>query len=178
MIRQKSRAYPSAGDFKKIHLAITVGVFVIVGILCISYLSIKLGKLELFGGDYHEVSADFDSVSGLKPGASVEIAGVEVGRVEGIMLDPKQVGRARVYLRLEKTVQLQDDTTAAVRTRGLIGDKFIMLKPGDSNGLIPPGGTIKKTESTFDLEDLLGEFIQGGVLKDKMAALSLHHDFE
>ena len=117
-----------------------MGVFVLIGILALAYLSIKLGKMEIFGGDSYQVAADFDSVSGLKSGASVEIAGVEVGRVGRIVLDPES-GRARVYLQIGKRVKLQDDVIASVRTRGIIGDKFILLKPGGSDRMLAAGGT-------------------------------------
>ncbi|HJV65107.1 MAG TPA: MlaD family protein, partial [Geomonas sp.] len=98
---------------KKVGLDTAVGVFVLVGIICLGYLSIRLGKLELLGGDYYRVSALFDSCAGLKKGASVEIAGVEVGRVEEISLDPKNF-RARVSLKLRRYVKLQDDVIASV----------------------------------------------------------------
>ena len=128
---------------KKVSLDTIVGVFVLVGILCLSYLSIKLGKVELLGGEYYRVAAVFDSVSGLKPGASVEIAGVDVGSVEKISLDAKQQGRARVVLKMRDSVALQDDVIASVRTRGIIGDKYILLRPGGSEARIRPGGTIR-----------------------------------
>ena len=148
---------------KKFNLEMAVGIFVLVGILCLSYLSIRLGKLDLFGADYYHVYADFDSVTGLKQGASVEIAGVDVGKVAQIGLDPKQVGRARVELQLKKSVQIQDDVIASIHTQGLIGDKFIVLKLGGSDRVIPPGGTIRDTESSVDLEDLLSKYIHGNV---------------
>ena len=72
---------------EKAKLEMVVGVFVLVGMLCLGYLSIKLGKLELVGGDVYEVEAQFNTASGLKPGATIEIAGVEVGRVRGIVLN-------------------------------------------------------------------------------------------
>ena len=147
----------------KLSLDTAVGVFVLVGILCLAYLSVKLGKVELLGGEYYRVNAVFDSVSGLKPGASVEIAGVAVGTVEKISLDTKQQGRARVVLKLGDQVKLQDDIIASVRTRGIIGDKFIMLRPGGSDTLIRAGGTIRETESAVDLEDLLSKYIHGKV---------------
>ena len=148
---------------KKVSLDTIVGVFVLVGILCLSYLSIKLGKVELLGGEYYRVAAVFDSVSGLKPGASVEIAGVDVGSVEKISLDAKQQGRARVVLKMRDSVALQDDVIASVRTRGIIGDKYILLRPGGSEARIRPGGTIRETESAVDLEDLLSKYIHGQV---------------
>jgi phospholipid/cholesterol/gamma-HCH transport system substrate-binding protein len=148
---------------KKLSLDTAVGIFVLIGILCLSYLSIKLGKVELLGGDYYRVGAVFDSVSGLKPGASVEIAGVTVGSVEKISLDPKQQGRARVQLKLRSNLKLQEDVIASVRTRGIIGDKFILLRPGGSDTLIGAGGTIRETESAVDLEELLSKYIHGQV---------------
>ena len=79
-------------------LEMTVGVFMLIGILCLGYISIKLGKMEIMGGDYYAVSAEFDSVSGLKPGARVEVAGVEIGKVDRISLDPKSGDRAVAHL--------------------------------------------------------------------------------
>ena len=99
---------------KKSNLELAVGIFMLVGILCLGYLSIKLGKMEFVGGDTYRLYAEFDSVSGLKQGAFVEIAGVEVGRVETIAFLPAK-GVARVNLRISSGVKLQDDVIAAVR---------------------------------------------------------------
>jgi phospholipid/cholesterol/gamma-HCH transport system substrate-binding protein len=90
---------------KKATLEISVGIFVLLGILCLAYLSIKLGKMELLGSDSYGVTANFDSVSGLREGASVEIAGVEVGRVDRIVLDPKAGYTALVFLRINSGVK-------------------------------------------------------------------------
>jgi phospholipid/cholesterol/gamma-HCH transport system substrate-binding protein len=147
---------------RKVGLETVVGLFVLIGIICLGYLSVKLGKLEIIGGEYYPVVAEFDSVSGLKKGASVEMAGVEVGRVDRISLDGK-TGRARVALKMRRDVKLQSDVIASVRTRGIIGDKFIILKPGGSETLIPPGGTLRETESAVDLEELLSKYIHGQV---------------
>jgi phospholipid/cholesterol/gamma-HCH transport system substrate-binding protein len=147
---------------KRVGLDTAVGVFVLIGIICLGYLSVRLGKLELLGGDYYQVSALFDSCAGLKSGASVEIAGVEVGRIESITLDPKSY-RARVNLKLRRYVKLQDDVIASVRTRGIIGDKFLLLKPGGSDIPLKEGGVIRETESAVDLEELLSKYIHGQV---------------
>src|SRR5690349_9500062 len=133
------------------NLELTVGVFVLIGLLCLAYLSLKLGKIDLFGGKRYEVVADFDTASGLKPGASVEIAGVQVGSVEKMGLDPKQTGRARVYLLVDGDVKLQEDVIASIRSRGIIGDKFVLLQPGGSDTLLKPGARIRETESAVDL---------------------------
>jgi phospholipid/cholesterol/gamma-HCH transport system substrate-binding protein len=147
----------------KARLETIVGIFVLVGILCLGYLSIKLGKMELIGGDHYEVNANFDSVSGLRTGASVEIAGVEVGRVAQIALDPQEGYTAKVTFRIDSGIELQDDVIASVRTRGIIGDKYILLKPGGSDRLLKNGGRIREVESAIDFEGLLSKFIHGKV---------------
>ena len=142
---------------------ITVGFFVLVGIACLGYLAIKLGKLEVMGSSGYIVVADFPSVAGLKTGDPVEIAGVKIGRVEAIRLAEE---RARLELRVQDGIQLQDDVIASVRARGLIGDKFVLVTPGASDKIIPPGGKIRETDSPPDLQDLIGKFI-GGDLTSK-----------
>jgi phospholipid/cholesterol/gamma-HCH transport system substrate-binding protein len=140
------------------NLEMAVGLFLLAGIACLAYLSLRLGKLEIVGGDSVPVVAEFNSVAGLRPGASVEIAGVEVGKIDAITIrDYKAVVRMQV----RKGIGLQEDTIASIRTRGLIGDKYVSLSPGASDRLIPPGGKIRETESTVDLEGLIGQFIHG-----------------
>lgn len=148
---------------KKAGIETIVGIFVVVGILCLAYLSVKLGKMEILGGNYYELSADFSSVSGLKTGASVEIAGVEVGRVDRIELDPARGDLAKVLMRIQSGIKLTDDSIASIRTRGIIGDKFILIKPGGSDKLLADGGRIRDTESAVDLEQLISEYIHGKV---------------
>jgi phospholipid/cholesterol/gamma-HCH transport system substrate-binding protein len=141
-----------------------VGLFVLVGIACLGYLAIKLGKLEVFGASGYTVIADFPSVAGLKVGDPVEIAGVKVGRVDAMGLSEDE--RARLIVRLNDGVKLQDDLIASVRARGLIGDKFVLLTPGASDKIIPPGGKIRETESPPDIPDLIGKIV-GGDLTSK-----------
>ncbi len=142
---------------------IAVGVFVLVGIICLGYLAIRLGKLEVLANQGYVVYADFASVAGLKPGDPIEIAGVKVGRVETLSLAGD---RARLRFRMNSDVKLQEDVIASVRARGLIGDKFILISPGSSDKLIPSGGKIRETESPPDITDLLGKLI-GGDLTSK-----------
>jgi phospholipid/cholesterol/gamma-HCH transport system substrate-binding protein len=144
-------------------LEMTVGVFMLVGMLCLGYISIKLGKMEIMGGNYYDVSAEFDSVSGLKPGARVEVAGVEVGKVDRIALDPKSGDRAVAYFKIRTGVKITDDVIASVRTSGIIGDKFIKLKPGGSDKFLQNNGKIRETESAIDIEELVSKFIHGKV---------------
>jgi phospholipid/cholesterol/gamma-HCH transport system substrate-binding protein len=146
-----------------VKLEMTVGVFMVIGILCLGYLSVKLGKMELLGGDYYTISAGFDSVSGLKPGARIEVAGVEVGKVERIALDPKNNDRAMTIMKIQSGVKITDDVIASVRTSGIIGDKFIKLKPGGSDTPLKNNGKIQETESAIDIEELVSKFIHGKV---------------
>jgi phospholipid/cholesterol/gamma-HCH transport system substrate-binding protein len=146
-----------------IKLEMMVGVFMVIGILCLGYVSIKLGKMELVGGDYYTISAGFDSVSGLKPGARVEVAGVEVGKVDRITLDSKSGDRALTYLKIKTGVMITDDVIASVRTSGIIGDKFIKLKPGGSERMLKNNDKIRETESAIDIEELVSKFIHGKV---------------
>lgn len=142
----------------RLNVETAVGLFVLFGIACFAWLSVKLGKLEIVGGDYFPVHAEFASASGLRKGVSVEIAGVDVGKVESITLNDY---RADVLMKIRQGVKLQEDTIASIRTRGLIGDKYVSLSPGASDRLIPSGGKIRETEAAVDLEALIGEFIHG-----------------
>jgi phospholipid/cholesterol/gamma-HCH transport system substrate-binding protein len=144
----------------KARLELVVGAFVLVGIVCLGYLSIKLGKLEVIGGDRYEVEAEFNSASGLKPGAAVEIAGVEVGRVKSIVLNQD---RALVRLALQNGTKLYSDTIASIKTRGIIGEKFLALSPGGGGDPLKPGDTIRDTESGLDLEELVSQYVHGKV---------------
>lgn len=145
---------------KRGNLELVVGIFVLVGLACLAYLAIHLGKMEVVGTGY-KVYAKFDNISGLKTGANVEVAGVDVGRVEAIRLTPGD--RAAVTLRLESELKLHDDAIASIRTKGIIGDKFVKLSPGSSEKIIPPGGNIRETESAIDLEELISSYIHGKV---------------
>ena len=144
-------------------LEMAVGVFMLIGILCLGYVSIKLGKMEIMGGEYYAVSAEFDSVSGLKPGARVEVAGVQVGKVDRISLEPKSGDRAVAHLKIKTGVNITDDVIASVRTSGIIGDKFIKLKPGGSDKFLTDNSKIRETESSIDIEELISKFIHGKV---------------
>jgi len=144
-------------------LEMTVGVFMLIGMLCLGYVSIKLGKMEIMGGDYYTVSAQFDSVSGLKPGARVELAGVEIGKVDRISLDTKSGDQAVTRLKIKSGIKITDDVIASVRTSGIIGDKFIMLKPGGSDRFLKDNDKIRETESAIDIEELVSKFIHGKV---------------
>lgn len=139
-----------------------VGMFVLIGLVCTAYLTVKLGRMEILGSEGYQVSARFNSVAGLRVGAGVELAGVPVGRVASIMLDGKRA-QALVLLQLQPGLELSEDTIASIKTSGLIGDKYINLSPGGADKNIVPGGEISETESAVDLESLIGKYAFGGV---------------
>jgi phospholipid/cholesterol/gamma-HCH transport system substrate-binding protein len=146
---------------KKGNLELAVGVFVLIGMACLAYLAIHLGKLDLFGHGY-TVTAEFDNISGLKTGAEVEVAGVSVGRVEDIKVTPDN--RAKLTIRMRPGFKLHDDATASIRTKGIIGDKYVKLSPGGAvDKLIRPEGKIRSTESAVEWEELIAKFIHGKV---------------
>ncbi|HCR11983.1 outer membrane lipid asymmetry maintenance protein MlaD [Solidesulfovibrio sp.] len=147
---------------KKYSMETTVGIFVLAGLMCVAYLTVKLGKLDVLGGDRYPVTARFKDVTGLKSGAYVEMAGVRIGRVAGINLDTK-ANMALVTLEIDKGVRLTDDSIASIKTSGLIGDKFVKISPGGSDDVLGPGGLIVETEPSVDLGDLIGKYVFGGV---------------
>lgn len=147
---------------EKYKIETMVGVFVLVGLLCVAYLTIKLGKLDVIGGDAYKVTAKFNDVTGLKTGAYVELAGVRIGKVDAIVLDPK-TNAAMVTLSIQNGITLTDDAIASVKTSGLIGDKFIKISPGGSDDALAPGGMITETESSVEIGDLIGKYVFGGV---------------
>jgi phospholipid/cholesterol/gamma-HCH transport system substrate-binding protein len=146
---------------RKIDLELIVGLFLLIGIIALSYISVKLGKMEWVGGGGYQVIAVFSSAGGLKVGAAVEIAGVEVGRIKSLALDEDY--QARVVLDIDTDVSLQDDSMASIRTKGLLGEKYVDITPGGTEEIIKEGGIIFDTEPPIDLEKLISKFIFGKV---------------
>lgn len=132
------------------------GLFIVFGLFCFSYVALSLGGLRIFGDSRYVLYADFQSTSGIKPGAIVEIAGVQVGNATDLQLKDN---RARLVLRINKDVKVPVDSIAAIRTRGLIGEKFVKITPGGDDDLLKPGQEISETESVVDLEEMIGKFI-------------------
>ncbi|MDA8084464.1 MAG: outer membrane lipid asymmetry maintenance protein MlaD [Nitrospiraceae bacterium] len=150
---------------KKYTLESVVGVFVVVGILCVGYMTVKLGKVSLFGDDYYTLRALFNSVSGLRVGSAVEIHGIEVGEVDHLTIDAEKQ-MAVVDLKIRKGIKVSDDATASIKTSGLIGDKYVSIDPGGSGEVLKPGGTILDTNSPVDIEELIGKYAFGDVNKN------------
>jgi phospholipid/cholesterol/gamma-HCH transport system substrate-binding protein len=145
---------------KKFDTELFVGLFMIAGIICLGYLSVKIARSEILGTRGYEVYALFSNSGGLKNGSSVTIAGVQVGRIRGISLDDYQ---ARIVMSLQEGVKIQEDAIAAVKTKGLIGEKFIEITPGASDKIVPPGGRIRETLPPVDFEQLISKYVFGKV---------------
>ena len=141
-------------------LDVAVGVFVLVGILALGWLSIKLGRLDILGQQGYVVTADFPTTGGLKVGAAVEIAGVDIGRVEAITLAEYQ---ARVRMVIRDGVRIQEDSIASIKTKGLIGEKYVRINPGGSDKVVKANGRLTEVEPPVDIEELLSKYVFGKV---------------
>ncbi len=141
-------------------IEIGVGLFMLVGIFAAAYLSVRLGQVDVFGVRGYTVHADFPTVGGLKSGSMVEIAGVPVGRVESIQLQNYQ---ARVTMNISNNVRLQADAIVSIKTKGLIGEKFVQISPGGSDRVVPPGGRLSEIEAPVDIEELISKYVFGRI---------------
>ncbi len=149
---------------KKYSIETVVGIFVVVGLICVGYMTVKLGKVSFFGQDTYPLYARFASVSGLRPGSSVEVYGIEVGSVTTLAIDDQRQ-MAIVGIRIDKGVKVYDDCTATIKTSGLIGDRYVKIDPGGAGVLLQPRGVITQTSVPPDIEDLIGKYAFGDVNK-------------
>ena len=137
---------------------LTVGGFVVAGLIVISYLSVSVGGLRVGGNPHMEIFARFDEIGGLTTRSPVVIGGVKVGDVRAITLDPDF--SARVELSVESSLKLPKDTSAAILTAGVLGNQYVGLQPGAEDDMLKPGDSIEITEDAVILERLLGKVIQ------------------
>jgi phospholipid/cholesterol/gamma-HCH transport system substrate-binding protein len=151
---------------KKYSIETVVGIFVVIGLICVVFMTVKLGKVSFFGDNYYSLYANFASVSGLRVGNLVEIDGIEVGRVENLGIDQEKQA-ALAELKIRKGIKIYDDASASIKTAGLIGDKFIKIDPGGSGDMLKPGGRISETNSPIDIEELISKYAFGDIKKDE-----------
>ncbi len=135
---------------------VIVGLFALAGILALAFLSLRLGKIELFNKGGYILYANFDNISGLKTGDGVEIAGVQVGKVVAISLKDY---RAHVAIRINQGVHIDSEAIASIKTSGIIGDKYVSVSLGAGEHDLSDGGVIRRTQSAFVLEDAIGQLI-------------------
>ena len=146
---------------KKFDAELAAGFFLLLGIFALTFISIKLGRLDVIGGGMYTLYAEFEKGGGVKTGAAIEIAGVEVGRVKSIRLDKNY--EAMLELAINDKVKIQEDAIASIKTKGLIGEKFVQISPGGSDKMLANGGRIRETESPIDIEDAISKYIYGKV---------------
>ncbi len=133
-----------------------VGMFTLLGLATTGYLAVGLGGLQIMNSNRYSIVAEFDNISGLKNGASVEIAGVPVGEVTSIILNDST---AEVTLNINNTVNIKDDDIAAIRTKGIIGDRYVKISRGASDVFVTSGMKMTETESVVDIEDIIGKLV-------------------
>ena len=151
---------------KNTKLELSVGLFVVLGIAAIIYLTIQVGTGSMLSGDTYLIESRFANAGGLHSGSTVLLAGVTVGRVEGIRMESSDYS-AIVTLRILSALRLPTDSMASIKTTGLIGDKFVSLSPGADDTCLESGSRITLTESAVDLESLIGKMAFGSVEKEK-----------
>lgn len=141
-------------------IEILVGVFVLLGLAGLVFLALKAANLGAFttSGNTYTLLANFDNIGGLKARAPVRSAGVTVGRVESITLDPRTY-LGVVRMQVDRDVQFPSDSSARILTSGLLGDQYIGIEPGGSEKSFAPGETIRQTQSAVVLESLIGQFL-------------------
>ncbi len=149
---------------QKYTMETTVGVFVVIGLLLISFMTMNLGHVSLFGDNAYPLSARFNSVTGLRSGSPVYMLGLEVGKVGRLTMD-QEAQQAAVEIRIRKGVRVYDDAIASIKTEGLIGDRYLSIDPGGAGTLLEPGGTITETQPALDVADLISKYAFGEVKK-------------
>jgi phospholipid/cholesterol/gamma-HCH transport system substrate-binding protein len=151
---------------KKYTMETIVGIFVVLGLLCIGYMTVKLGKVDFLGDNSYSLIAKFTSAAGLRIGNPVNILGIDVGRVERITMDQENL-KAVVEIRIKKNIKVYDDAIASIKTEGLIGDKYLSIDPGGGGNLLGHNGIITDTQAAVDIGDLISKYAFGEVKKEK-----------
>ncbi|MDQ7003824.1 MAG: outer membrane lipid asymmetry maintenance protein MlaD [Ghiorsea sp.] len=145
-------------NYKKIEMI--VGVFVLVGIMSITWLAVKLGGVGGIGSKGYELTAIFDDAGGVREGSDVLLAGVIVGKVSSVTLKDNE--EALMILNISSEVKITSDASASVRTKGLIGEKFVRVNQGIEEDFLSNGDEFDDTESPINLEDMIGKYIFSG----------------
>ena len=139
-----------------------VGIFVLIGLACIGYMTVKLGDVGFLGENTYSLYAKFNTVTGLRVGNPVNMLGLEIGRVEKFTIDQEnQV--VKVQFKINKGIEIFDDAIASIKTEGLIGDKYVAIDPGGGGDLLANGDTITDTNSPTDIMDLVSKYALGDV---------------
>ena len=143
---------------------LSIGLFILIGLGCTAYLAMTLANTTFFSGDSYIVSAKFTAVNGLRPGSNVEISGVAVGKVSDITLD-QTLYQAVVTMQVQNAVGIPVDSVAAIKTSGLIGDKYVSITLGADDAMLETGGVIQDTQAALDIEEMISKYVFGSVEK-------------
>jgi phospholipid/cholesterol/gamma-HCH transport system substrate-binding protein len=147
---------------KKYTMETIVGIFVVIGLFTIAYMTVKLGNVGFIGEQSYSLFAKYTSVSGLRVGSPVNMLGLEIGRVESFEMDQEnQV--AIVEFKINNGIEIYDDAIASIKTEGLIGDKLVSIDAGGGGDLLANGDIITDTESPTDIMDLISKYAFGDV---------------
>ena len=149
---------------KKYGIETIVGIFVFLGLLCIGYMTVKLGNISFLEDASYPVEAKFVSVTGLRIDSPVKVLGIEVGKVEKITMDQENQ-KAVVKIKIKKGIKIYNDAIASIKTEGLMGDKYVSIDPGGGGPLIGANGTITETQAPVDIESLISKYAFGDVKK-------------
>ena len=149
---------------QKYTMETTVGIFLVIGLFLIGYMTVNLGHVSLLGDNAYQLSARFTSVTGLRAGSPVYMLGIEVGGVGRLTMD-QEAQKAAVEIRIQKGVKIYDDAIASIKTEGLIGDMYLNIDPGGAGTLLKPGGTITETQPPMDIAALISKYAFGEVKK-------------
>ncbi|MDF3030414.1 MAG: hypothetical protein K0R03_972 [Moraxellaceae bacterium] len=141
-------------------IEMAVGLFMVAGIAALFFLAIKVSGLsDEAARPSYRVYASFQNAGGLTVRAKVTMAGVVIGRVSEIRLDP-QTFKAKVAMDIYNDVNsIDDDAVAAILTSGLLGEKYIGIAPGAGETILKNGDVIEQTQSSLVLEELIGKFL-------------------
>ena len=147
---------------KKYSQETTVGIFLVIGLLFMAYMAIRLGDVSLFKDDTYLINARFQKVTGLRVGNPVTLFGLRIGKVSALEIDQEHQ-MAVVQMKINRDITLYEDAIAAIKTEGLIGDKYIDVDAGGGLDPLSPGGIIVDTVSPVDVGDIIGKYAFGSV---------------
>jgi len=145
---------------KKLTAETTVGIFVVIGLVCVTYMVVTMGKVTIWGGKYYTLKARFTSISGLKMGSNVEMLGIHIGQVKDVSMDQKNQ-TAIVEMDILRDIKIYGDAIASIKTSGLIGDKYVKIDAGGFEEILKPGQMIIDTEAPVDIEELISKYVFG-----------------
>jgi phospholipid/cholesterol/gamma-HCH transport system substrate-binding protein len=142
-------------EYKKVEMI--VGAFVLVGIISISWMAIKLGQIGGMGTSGYALEAVFTDAGGMRAGSDVMMAGVVIGRVSDVVVNDRS--RAKLTLLINDNIPITSDAIASVRTKGIIGERYVRISQGGDDEMLQAGDEIEETESAINIEDLVSKYI-------------------